>query len=139
MLVRPLSHRLSCGRCRDCGYYDSFSAPDGCTRCAVDRMREHGHEIVVNPVAQFAHVADELWREVAAGIQNGSIKSDRFYIMVGHNDGGCLSPPLGDLSPGDWEVGNARMARTIAVGLARRYPQVWVVTTVGCWNASTKN
>jgi hypothetical protein len=133
--VRAMSHRLADGRCRDCGKHDSYSAPDSCPRCALDRMGDRGYEIVVNPVAQFVHVNDEMWRQVAADIQSGAIKSDRFYILVGHNDGGSLGLPMGDLSPKQWEVASAQTAHRTARSLIQRYPQVWVVTTVGCWNA----
>jgi hypothetical protein len=99
-------------------------------------MRERGYEIVVNPIAQFVHVADEMWRHAATGIQNGSIKADRFYIMVGHNDGGSLGLPMGDLTAAEWEISSARTAQRVARTMTGRYPQVWVVTTVGCWNAA---
>lgn len=136
--MRPLSHRLTDGRCRECGQHDSYSAPDTCTRCAVDRMRDREYEIIYNPIAQLVHVNDEMWRQVAQGIQNGSVKAGRFYVFVGHNDGGSLVSPLGDLSPSEWEVPTATHARAAARTLASRYPQVWVVTTVGCWNATRK-
>jgi hypothetical protein len=133
--MKALPHRLADGRCRDCGQHDSYSAPDTCPRCTIDRMRDRGYEIVVNPVAQFVHVNDEMWRQVAADLQSGAIKSGRFYIVVGHGDGGSLGLPMGDLSPKEWEVATARTAHDTARLLTQRYPQVWVVTTVGCWNA----
>lgn len=133
--MKHLPHRLGNGKCRDCGQFDSRSAPASCARCALDRMRDDGHEIVVNPVAQFVHVNDEMWREVAAALMGNRFKSDRFYIVVGHNDGGSLSLPMGDLQPAQREVSNARTAQLTAQDLTARYPQVWVVTTVGCWNA----
>jgi hypothetical protein len=133
--VRPLPHRLGDGRCRDCGQHDSYTAPDTCARCAIDRMRERGYEIVVNPIAQFVHVNDEMWRLVATGLQDGSIKSDRFYVFIGHNDGGPLELPVGEVSAAQWGFAGAAGAQTVARALTQRYPQVWVVTTVGCWNA----
>lgn len=136
MSAKVLPHRLADGRCRDCGQHHSYSAPDNCTRCAIDRMRERGYGIVPHPVWQFEQAGSELWRHAAQGIRNGSIKSGRFYVMVGHNDGGSLGYPMGDLAPGEWETGTAATAHRIARGLIQRYPQVWVVTTVGCWNAA---
>jgi hypothetical protein len=140
-MSRPLPHRIEQGRlagaCRDCGTHDAYSAPDTCCRCALERMGERDYEIVVNPIAQFVHVADEMWRLVAAGLQSGAIKSDRFYVYVGHNDGGSLGLPMGDhdLSPDNWCTPSARAAQQTALALTGRYSQVWVVTTVGCWNA----
>jgi hypothetical protein len=133
--MKALPHRLRDGRCRDCGQYDLRSAPDTCTRCAIERMTDHGYEIIVNPVAQFIHVNDEMWRVAAHMLLDGSIKSGSFYLFVGHNDGGSLGLPMGDMSPAQWEVANARVATETAEALTQRYPQVWVVTTVGCWNA----
>lgn len=133
--MRILPHRLPDGRCRECGHHDSFSAPDICCRCALDRMRERGYPIAADPVSQFERFGSEMWRQVATGIRNGSVKSDRFYVFVGYRDGGPLELPMGDLSAGQWEVASARTAHATAQALTARYPQVWVVTTVGCWNA----
>lgn len=132
--MKALPHRLRDGRCRDCGHHDSYSAPDTCARCALDRMRERGYGVVLDPVLRFDR-GGELWRQTAMGIRNGGIRSGRFYVMVGHNDGGSLGLPMGDLSPAEWEAVTAQGAHRTARGLTQRYPQVWVVTTVGCWNA----
>ncbi len=134
-MSRPLPHRLAGGQCRDCGQYDSWTAPDTCQRCAIDRMEDRGYEVVRDVVGQYERYATEMWREAAAGIKSGAIKSGRFYLMIGHNDGGPLTLPMGDLSPADWEIAGARRAQALALDLAERYPQVWVVTTVGCWAA----
>lgn len=132
MSTKALPHRLRDGRCRDCGHYDSYSAPDTCTRCALERMSERGYEIV-NPIQRWMAFGEELWRHVHQGILIGSIKSGRFYTKVGHNDGGPLITPLADCAP--WEFPTALAAHRGAQLLTERYPQVWVVTTVGCWNA----
>jgi hypothetical protein len=133
--VKILPHRLRDGRCRDCGMHDTYAAPDSCPRCALERMRERGYPIVREPVVQFLVMGDEMWRRAAEGIKTGTIKSDRFYVMIGHNDGGTLLPPIGELVPNNGEMSSAKAAHLVAASLTQRYPQAWVVTTVGCWNA----
>lgn len=134
--MKALPHRLRDGRCRDCGHHDAYSAPDTCSRCAVQRMAERGYRVEPDPVRRFDHYGHELWRAVAHGIRSGAVKSGRFYVYVGHNDGGALELPLGDLAPGGWELPAARVAHTLAQAMTQRYPQAWVVTTVGCWEAA---
>lgn len=132
--MKILSHRLRDGRCRDCGTFDSGSAPLSCPRCALEVMRELGHPILIDPRAAFA-AGHELWRWVVADLQAGIIKADRFFVYVGHDDGEPLGLPEEGVVPG----GSTRMTRpgiqALATDLTARYPGVWVVTTVGCWNA----
>lgn len=132
MRARP--HRLRNGQCVDCGHHDSYSAPDTCPRCALDRMHEQGHGVAPDPVRQFELFGSEMWRQVATGITNGSIKSGRFYLFAGYHDGGALELPMGDVSAAQWETASARTAQASGEALTDRYKQVWVVTTVGCWN-----
>lgn len=140
----PKPHRLDggprAGQCRDCGTYDMSSAPLTCCRCALERYGALGHEIIVNPVAQFVHVNDEMWRQVTQDLSGGVIRSDRFYIYIGHNDGGPLTLPAGGVAGFEaegWATPDAPGAHVSAKYLLEnRYPQAWVVTTVGCWNVA---
>lgn len=140
--MKQLPHRIEHGRragqCRDCGHHDAYSAPDTCPRCALERMTDLGREVVTDPQGLLEHYGTELWRQPAADLTSGAVKSGRFYIYVGHGDGGSLGLPMGDLSPGGWEVATSRAAMNTAAALLQRYPQVWIVTTVGCWNAARK-
>jgi hypothetical protein len=133
MRWKVLPHRLSDGRCRDCGTYSAYSAPQSCCRCGLERFADDGCTVQPNPVAAF-QAGYELWRTVAIDLTSGKLKSGSFYPYIGHNDGAPLEPPMGDLDPADWQVDLASLAHELGLALALRYPQVWVVTTVGCWN-----
>lgn len=113
---------------------DATSAPDGCTRCALERYSTRGYTVVADPVYRFEVHGMELWRVVARDLRSGAIRSDRFYLYVGLDDGGPLDLPT-DADRATWVFPGAAGAQTIARALTQRYPQVWVVTTVGCWNA----
>lgn len=134
-MSRPLPHRKSTGQCRECGTYDAQGAPGSCCRCALERMDDRDYQVIVDMTRRWMSMGDELWRQVHPDILTGAIKSDRFYLYVGHNDGGSLGLPMGDLTAQQWAVLDARTAHATAQALTQRYPQVWVVTTVGCWNA----
>ena len=134
MSRRVLPHRLRDGRCRDCGKIDNSSAPGGCCRCAVERHRERGYPVVTDALDRFDNHAVELWRRVAADLRSGAIRSDRFYLYVGHGDGGSLDLPT-DGDTGTWVFPGAPEAQAIGKALAQRYPDVWIVTTVGCYSA----
>jgi len=132
--LKTLPHRLRDGRCRDCGKSDATSAPDSCTRCALERYSTRGYAVVADPVTRFEVQGVELWRIVAQALRSGRIRSDRFYLYVGFDDGDPLDLPTdGDCNT--WVFPGAAGAQAIARALTQRYPQVWVVTTVGCWNA----
>lgn len=133
-MVRTLPHRLRDGRCRDCGTYTVSTSPQTCIRCSVQIMQELGHSVLVSAVAAFERDESELWRQVAADIRTGQILADRFYVYVGHNDGGPLQRPVDDLLPGAWQQGTRSAIQAVAEDLIPRYPEVWVVTTVGCWD-----
>lgn len=134
-MTRPLPHRLRDGRCRDCGQHSPYSAPNGCCRCALERMAERGYQVVDDPAGRFLHLIEERWRLVAAGLSSGRIRSDRYYLYAGMDDGGPLDLPT-DGEIGTWTFADAHTAHSIALALLERYEQVWVVTTVGCWNAA---
>lgn len=127
-----LPHRLSDGRCRDCGRLVASTAPDTCARCALERYGDQGFSIVQNPVAAFEQELRETWRILAQEIRAGQIPPNRFYVWVGHGDGGPLDRPAEDLDGGPFA--DATTAHEMAMQLISRYPQVWVVTNVGCWN-----
>jgi hypothetical protein len=131
--MKTLPHRLRDGRCRDCGHHDSKSAPDTCPRCTIDVLTEDGYRVELDPGRQFFAGA-EMWHVVAYDLKSGAIKSGRFYVYVGLDDGESLTLPLGELSPEQWTVPHARTAKAVAQALTERYAQVWIVTTVGCWN-----
>lgn len=143
-MSRPKPHRLSsgprAGQCRDCGGYDAFTAPQTCCRCALERYDELGYQVVLDPKARLERYAEEMWRQVALQIFTGSVRSDRFYVFVGHNDGGPLVlPPEDEAAQGldVWAMPGAHTAHATAKYLLeQRYPQAWVVTTVGCWNVA---
>ncbi len=134
---KVLPHRLSGGRCRDCGRHDARSAPDTCPRCAVERYGDVGFFVIVNPVAAFEEHGRELWRQVSQQLRSGQLRSDRFYLFVGHGDGGPLERPLDELLDNERAFAHAQAAHETGLDLTRRYPQVWVVTTVGCWSISS--
>lgn len=132
--MRILPHRLRDGRCRDCGRLDATSAPDTCPRCALERYSSRGYSVVADPVDRFEVQGVELWRIVSQALRSGVIRSDRFYLYVGFDDGAPLDVPT-DGDRDAWVFAGAAGAQTIARALTQRYSQVWVVTTVGCWNA----
>lgn len=134
-----LPHRLAGGRCRDCGQYDAYSAPENCPRCAFERFRDAGFFTILDPVSAFENQGRERWRTVAQQLRSGRIRSGRFHLFVGHDDGGPLEPvlpevlPAGQVPVSDWSSD----AYATATALTGRYPQVWVVTTIGCWSVSS--
>lgn len=138
---RILPHRIGGpeGPCRDCGRYESYSAPEGCTRCAVERFKDAGFHIMADPVAAFEVMGRERWRVVAQQLRSGQIRSGHFYVFVGHNDGGPLERPPAEVFPAGQagELAFAKDAYDTGLGLVERYPQVWIVTTVGCWSVSS--
>jgi hypothetical protein len=134
-MSKILPHRLQNGRCRDCSMFDPSSAPATCTRCSLEIMGRLGYVVVEESPARLWTVRNyELWR-VAGGDQvSGRLQADRFYLYVGHNDGGPLEPPPDLVSESHCQTDRIA-ARALAAELVKRYPQVWVVTTVGSWNA----
>lgn len=135
-MTKALPHRLRDGRCRDCGMLEFSSAPATCCRCALELMAELGYQVIEeDPVRLFEQHLLELWRQPAADMRNNIIKADRFQVYVGHNDGGSLVRPIDDVIPGAWQLATRPAAQRLAQDLLARYPQVWVVTTVGSWNA----
>jgi len=138
-----LPHRIPTGRrlgqCRDCGQYDANSAPNTCARCAIERYQAAGFFILTDPVAAFEIQGRELWRSVAQQLRSGQIRSDMFYLFVGHDDGEPMEQPPDELLPPQRAFAHARRAHEAATGLTARYPRVWVVTTVGCWSVSSRH
>lgn len=132
--MKILPHRLRDGRCRDCGMSDATAAPDTCPRCALERYSSRGYSVVADPVARFEIQGVEQWRIVAQALRAGTIRSDRFYLYVGCDSDDPLDRPT-DGDRNTWVFPGAAGAQTIARALTQRYSQVWVVTTVGCWNA----
>lgn len=131
---KVLPHRRATGQCIDCGHHDARSAPDTCPRCAIESYRDRGFFTIANPVTAFELQARELWRLVAQDLRSGKMRSGRFYIWIGHGDGGPLERPLDELVPGEQDFIGASRAHEVALQLARRHPQVWIVTTVGGWD-----
>ncbi len=138
---KVLPHRITEGRragqCRDCGRQDVASAPNTCPRCMIERYGDRGHFTIVDPVSAYEVQGRELWRQVAHDLRAGQLRSDRFYIWIGHGDGGPLERPLDELLDNEREFGNARVAHETALDLTCRYPQVWVITTVGGWDVTS--
>lgn len=138
----PKPHRVTSGRragqCRDCGGYDARNSSQTCCRCALERYGDAGHQIALDPQRLLERHGNELWRQVAQGLSTGALRSGRFYVYVGNNDGGPLTAPMGDTDyPAGWGYPDAVTAQSTAgYLLAQRYSQAWVVTTVGCWNAA---
>lgn len=139
---KDLPHRLSAdhptraGQCRDCGWLEPGSAPDTCARCAMQRYAAQGFFVLANPVLAFEQQGRELWRGVAKDLRAGQIATNRFYLWVGHGDGGPLERASDEVLP-EREFIEATVAHETALDLTRRYPQIWVVTTVGCWNVGS--
>lgn len=133
-MTKPLPHRKSTGECRDCGMIQPSSAPTTCCRCALEIMSNAGHHVQLSPAQLFADFGWEMWRVAAHDMRRGKLKSDRFHLYVGHADGGPLEPAPAEIV-GDWQVPTRVAAQALGGHLADRYPQVWVVTTVGSWNA----
>lgn len=134
---KVLPHRLSDGKCRDCGRYAAITAPDNCPRCMLELRRDAGFFTIENPVAAFEQQGREMWREVARQLRCGDLRSGRFYLWIGHGDGGPLERPLDELLPNERVFSDATLAHETGLDLTRRYPQVWVVTTVGCWDITS--
>lgn len=134
---KVLPHRLADGRCRDCGRLVAGSAPETCTRCALERYGDVGFFTIANPVVAFEEQGRELWRQVAQQLRAGQLRADRFYLFVGHDDGEPLERPLDELLDNERDFAHAQTAHETGLDLTRRYPQVWVVTTVGCWSISS--
>jgi hypothetical protein len=134
---KVLPHRLADGRCRDCGRLVATTAPQGCPRCAIERAFDEGMFTILNPVVAFEDQGRELWSEVAMKMRSGKIRSGHFYIWIGHGDGLPLEQPIDELLSNEQEFANASTAQETALDLARRYPQVWVITTVGGWCVTT--
>lgn len=138
---KVLPHRLAegirRGQCRDCGQHDATSAPDTCPRCALERYRDEGYDTIENPVSAFELQGREKWRAISQQLRSGQIRSGRFYLFVGHNDGGALERPLDELLDIEREIAHAPVAHEVGLDLTRRYQQVWVVTTVGAWNVTS--
>jgi hypothetical protein len=136
-----LPHRVPAGRragqCRDCGQYDITAAPDACTRCALERYQEAGFFTIRDPVAAFEIENRERWRQVAQQLRTGRVRADLFYLFVGLDDGGPLEPPPDELLPRERAFAHASRAHEAGMVLTARYPQVWVVTTVGCWSVAS--
>jgi hypothetical protein len=133
---KVLPHRLGLGpregQCRDCGRLVVTTAPDSCARCALERYSDQGFVTVTNPVVLFEEQGWELWRGVAQDLPAGQIAVNRFYLWVGHGDAGPLERAPDELVP-EREFAHASRAHQAGVDLTGRYPQVWVVTIVGCW------
>jgi hypothetical protein len=108
-----------------------------CARCALERYRDAGFFIITDPVSAFEIQGRERWRQVAQQLRSGQIRSGRFYLFVGHDDGGPLERPLNVLLDSEQEITLASVAYETGLDLTRRYQQVWVVTTVGCWSVSS--
>lgn len=138
---KVLPHRIPGGaregQCRDCGQYDYTSAPETCARCAIERYSDAGFYIIVNPVSAFELQGRELWRKVSRQLRTGQLRSERFYLFVGHNDGAPLQRPLTELLDIEREIAFADVAHETGLDLTRRYQQVWVVTTVGGWDITS--
>lgn len=138
---KVLPHRiptgLRAGQCRDCGQHDPTAAPETCPRCALERYSDLGYDTIVNPVVAFEDQGREQWRVIAQQLRAGRLRSGSFYIFVGYGDGGPLERPVDELADVTREWSCADMAHETALDLVRRYPQVWVVTTVGAWNVTT--
>lgn len=132
--MKVLPHRLRDGRCRDCGTFDASSSPDTCTRCSLEIMGNLGYQVAEAPQRLWQVYERELWRVAGTDQVSGKLRSDRFHAYVGINDGAPLEPPEGPI-PGAWIQGSRNAARLLSEQLQDRYPQVWVVTTVGSWNA----
>lgn len=133
MTPKALPHRLRNGQCRECGKYDLSSAPRTCVRCALEVMSGIRYEVVDAPNRLFEVRGWELWRTAAADMASGRLRADRFHLYVGHNDGAPLERPEG-LPPGLDSALTYSAAQALAADLQQRYPQVWVVTTLGSWN-----
>jgi hypothetical protein len=136
---RILPHRIGGedGRCRDCGRHDLGTAPDTCTRCAVKRYGNAGFFTMIDPVAAFELEGRDQWRNVSQQLRNGQLRSGRFYLFVGHDTGEPLERPPDELLSSEREIAHAQIAHEVGLDLTRRYQQVWVVTTVGCWSVSS--
>lgn len=133
-MIRPLPHRTGRGACRECGMFDLYSAPDNCARCALARYAERGYRIVGDPVYLLERELQLMWTRIAHDLSRGSLRSGSFCVYVGYGDGAELVPPNGDLSPREREFVSHRAAQAAGQALLQRYPQVWVMTTVGGWN-----
>lgn len=138
---KVLPHRIPSGRregqCRDCGQHDPTAAPRTCTRCSLEFYGDLGYDTIVNPVTAFEDQGRELWRVIAQQLRAGQLRSGQFYVFVGHGDGGPLERPLDELQSNEQVIAYADIAHETALDLTRRYPQVWVVTTVGAWHVTT--
>lgn len=130
---KVLPHRLNDGRCRDCGRHVPGTAPQTCPRCAIERAHDEGLFTIVNPVVAFEEQGRESWRGVAGELRAGRMRSGHFYLWIGHGDGGPLERPLDELLSNEREFARADTAHETGLDLTERYPQVWVITTVGGW------
>lgn len=93
---------------------------------------------MLDPALALASYDDQRWLRVVDDMATGWVKSDRFYVYVGEDDDGPLGLPLGSERPEGEVFPTVTQAGLACARWAARYPEVWVVTTAGCWRPTIR-